>query len=127
MKNLTKTYVIHLGAILYEMLTGLPPFYTPNREDLFERIKFSTVKYPANLSLNVKNLLEGLFKKDPEQRLGGTVTDGRDIKAHPWFDGVDWDAYLKKKIKAQFKPVIRGDSDVSNFDPVFKILKFSFN
>ena len=100
------------------MLTGLPPFYTPKREELFERIKFSVLKYPTHLSLNVKNLLEGLFKKDPEKRLGGSITDGKDVKAHPWFDGVDWDAYLKKEIKPQFKPVIKGDSDVSNFDPV---------
>ena len=100
------------------MLTGLPPFYTPHREELFERIKFSTLKYPAHLSLNVKNLLEGLFKKDPEKRLGGSVDDAQAIKAHPWFSVVDWDAYLKKEIKAPFKPIIKGESDVSNFDLV---------
>lgn len=30
-----------LGAIIFEMLTGLPPFYSENRDELFERIKHS--------------------------------------------------------------------------------------
>ena len=29
-----------LGSLIYEMLTGLPPFYTQDREKLFEAIKF---------------------------------------------------------------------------------------
>jgi len=108
-----------LGAILYEMLTGLPPFYTPSREELFERIKFGALKYPSHLSPNSRNLLEGLFKKDPDKRLGGGIDDAKSIKAHPWFGGVDWEAYLKKELKAPFKPIIKGDSDISNFDPEF--------
>jgi len=28
------------GSIMFEMLTGLPPFYTSDREELFDRIKF---------------------------------------------------------------------------------------
>jgi len=38
------------GSILYEMLTGLPPFYTTDREELFDRIKFGTIKYPQHFS-----------------------------------------------------------------------------
>ena len=30
-----------IGAIMYEMLTGMSPFYTQNRNELFERIKYS--------------------------------------------------------------------------------------
>jgi len=108
-----------LGAILYEMLTGLPPFYTPNREELFERIKFSTLKYPSHLSPSAKSLLEGLFKKDPEKRLGGSLDDAKPIKTHPWFSGIDWDAIFMKEIKAPFVPVVKGESDVSNFDTEF--------
>lgn len=43
------------------MITGLPPFYTTNREELFERIKFGALKYPSNITPALKNLLEGLF------------------------------------------------------------------
>jgi protein-serine/threonine kinase len=40
------------------------------------------------------------------------------LKAHPFFDGIDWDALLKKEIPPPFKPVLKSESDVSNFDPV---------
>lgn len=108
-----------LGAILFEMLTGLPPFYTPNREELFKKIKFYTLRYPDFLSENAKNLLDGLFQKDPEKRLGGGARDAEEIKAHPWFAQVDWNAYLRKEIKAPFVPIIKTEMDVSNFDTEF--------
>ena len=34
-----------LGSILYEMLTGLPPFYSKDREKLFQTIKTGEVKF----------------------------------------------------------------------------------
>ena len=52
------------------MLTGLPPFYSQNREELFENIKFHALKYPPTLTPACKSLLEGLFHKNPEKRLG---------------------------------------------------------
>jgi len=107
------------GSIMFEMLTGLPPFYTSDREELFDRIKFGTIKYPEKFSPSVKDLLNGLFIKDPDKRLGSGVDGAKNIKTHPWFSGVNWDALLKKEIKPPFTPVVSGEFDVSNFDPEF--------
>lgn len=100
------------------MLTGLPPYYTSDREELFDRIKLSSVKYPSNFSPSVKDLLTGLFQKDPEMRLGSGPDGAKSIKSHAWFVGVDWEAFIRKEVRAPFVPVIRDDLDVSNFDPV---------
>jgi serum/glucocorticoid-regulated kinase 2 len=108
-----------VGCIIYELLTGLPPYYTSDREELFDRIKLSSVKYPSNFSTSVKDLLTGLFQKDPEKRLGSGPDGGKAIRNHPWFASVDWEGLLRKEVKGPFLPVIRDDLDVSNFDPEF--------
>ena len=108
-----------LGAIIYEMLTGLPPFYTANREELFERIKFCSLKYPYSISPQVRSLLEGLFQKNPEKRLGSGVDDAKSIKEHPWFSNVNWTALINKEIKPPFVPLIKSEMDITHFDPEF--------
>ena len=39
-----------LGSIIYEMLTGLPPFFHKEREKLFQNIREINVEYPGHLS-----------------------------------------------------------------------------
>merc|ERR1719487_2669676 len=46
-----------LGAIMYEMLTGLPPFYTQDREKLFRRIQAEELRYPSYIGAVTKHLL----------------------------------------------------------------------
>eukprot|EP00824_Muranothrix_gubernata_P020325 TRINITY_DN40660_c0_g1_i1.p1 TRINITY_DN40660_c0_g1~~TRINITY_DN40660_c0_g1_i1.p1 ORF type:complete len:370 (-),score=61.99 TRINITY_DN40660_c0_g1_i1:38-1147(-) len=108
-----------LGAIIFEMLTGLPPFYTKDREKLFYNIKFAELKYPNYVSAVCKDLLSKLFIKDPEQRAGGGANGASDIKQHPWFIKIDWEALENKGIKPPFKPNIAGESGTNCFDPEF--------
>jgi len=100
------------------MLVGIPPFYTSNRQELFERIKFAAPKYPPHLSKRAKDLLELLLKKDPAKRLGFNG-DAQVIKNHPWFEGVNWKALFLKQYEAPFVPKINNEVDLSNFDPEF--------
>lgn len=99
------------------MMAGIPPFYTNNRQELFERIKFAGPKYPSYLSTNAKNLLESLLKKDPAKRLGSKSSD--EVKSHPWFNGVNWEYLFHKKYDAPFVPIIKSELDLQNFDPEF--------
>ena len=107
-----------LGCIIYEMLVGIPPFYSNNRSELFEKIKFCSPKYPKYLSSETKDLLMKLLSKNPDQRLG-TVKGGEEIKSHPWFKIVNWDYLLNKKYDAPFKPKINGDLGLGNFSKEF--------
>lgn len=39
-----------LGVVIYEMLTGTPPYYANNKEELFENIKNSHLNIPSYVS-----------------------------------------------------------------------------
>lgn len=40
----------NLGMVTYEMLTGLPPWYTTNREKLFQAIRTAPLKFPMSVN-----------------------------------------------------------------------------
>jgi len=48
----------NLGMVLYEMLTGLPPWYTTDRQKLFDRIRSAPVKFPVNVSFAARSIIE---------------------------------------------------------------------
>ena len=101
------------------MLTGMPPFYAKDRDKLFKTIKTGSVKFPKYLSKEAVSLLEQLFIKDPDKRLGSGENGVNDIKNHPFFASIDWDAILEKKIKPPFTPKIRSEYDTRYIDPDF--------
>eukprot|EP01066_Platyproteum_vivax_P009782 Platyproteum_vivax@DN4329_c0_g1_i3.p1 len=108
-----------LGALIYEMLTGLPPFYTRDREKLFQDIRTADLRYPPFISPAAKSILQSLFQRDPNERLGGGPNDAEDLKAHAFFEGIDWDALVHRKVHAPYKPTLGSKMDVQYFDEEF--------
>ena len=101
------------------MLTGMPPFYSKEREKLFKNIKSGNLKLPVYLSKDSISILQGFFNHDPEKRLGSGKDGINEIKKHSFFKNIDWDAILNKKIKPPFIPRISSDSDTKYIDSEF--------
>lgn len=108
-----------LGALLYEMLTGLPPFYCRDRERLFEKIRKSELNYPRYLSSNAQKLLRGLLTRDPNKRLGSGAGDANDIKSDTFFGDINWESLTRGDLPPPWDPQIGGSLDTSQFDREF--------
>lgn len=99
------------GMVLYEMLTGLPPWYSYNQEEVVRGILGGDLDY-SSLQENARTLCQGLLERDPEKRFGAA-----EVMAHPFFRRVDWDKLREKRIASPFKPP--QGSECCNFDPQF--------
>jgi protein-serine/threonine kinase len=108
-----------LGALMYEMLTGLPPHYTRDRNKLFERIRRGELAYPSYITPMTKSLLQGLLCIDPNRRLGASARDGEEVKAHHFFSGIDWIAIQQRSATPPFKPIVSPNGDVKYFEREF--------
>jgi serum/glucocorticoid-regulated kinase 2 len=107
-----------LGVLLYEMMTGLPPFYDENVNTMYQRILMDPLIFPHDISGEAKSVMTGLLQRDPTRRLG--ANGGEEIKRHPFFAKyIDWNLLLQKKIQPAFKPSVESVLDVANFDPDF--------
>ncbi|KAI8927990.1 hypothetical protein BC831DRAFT_450572 [Entophlyctis helioformis] len=107
------------GVLVYEMLLGQSPFKGDDEEEIFEAIMQQEIVYPPTLPRDAVNLLQKLLTKDPARRLGGGKNDAMDVKQHPFFAGVDWDAMLRLEIPPPFRPTVKSPTDTSNFDEEF--------
>ncbi|GFT19125.1 ribosomal protein S6 kinase beta-1 [Nephila pilipes] len=108
-----------LGALMYDMLTGCPPFQGENRKKTIEKILKHKLAFPPYISEEAKDLIRKLMRRPVNQRLGSGPDDAEPIKKHPFFQIVNWDDLLAKKIEPPYKPKLISEDDVSQFDPKF--------
>ncbi|EZG79926.1 protein serine/threonine kinase catalytic domain protein [Gregarina niphandrodes] len=108
-----------LGSLIYEMLTGLPPFYSKDRDRLFHNIRSGDIKFPPHVSQQAQDLMKKLFVRDPDRRLGGSARDADEIKEHPFFKGIDWRKIETKQVTPPFQPQLDGEMDTQYFDREF--------
>jgi len=58
------------------------------------------------------------LNRNPKHRLGAQ-RDAAELKEHPFFSNIDWDALSLKQVTPPFKPVVESDESTNNFDPEF--------
>jgi hypothetical protein len=59
-----------------------------------------------------------LLNRVPANRLG-SKGDAAELKAHPFFNGIDWVALSRKEVTPPFKPSVESDESTACFDPEF--------
>lgn len=120
-----------LGVVLYEMLTGLPPFISLNKKLLGEKILNQQPRFISSISDDARDLIELLLNKDPNNR----PNQISEIKSHKFFSGLDWDQLLDTKLEIPVRPESTENLDyiskVSSheviFDPNFDYEDFEYS
>ena len=112
-----------MGCILFEFLYGYPPFHGETPDIVFENILTRKIDWPekgcAEVSEEAKDLMDRLMTIDPKKRLGSNMaetflTAGDEIRAHTWFNGINWKTLLEDE--AQFIPNPENPEDTEYFD-----------
>ena len=104
-----------LGVILFEMISGYAPFCSKKTNDVCYKVTHfkQYLKFPSKCQASdtCKDLIYKLVNNS-DVRLGKKGSS--EIKAHPFFKGINW---LKiKDMKPPFIPEIKSDYDVKYFD-----------
>jgi len=104
-----------VGTLIYEMLTGLPPFYTEDEENMYHKIMTSDLVIPPNFSPEVADIIKQFLQRDPKERLQET----QKIRSHPWFRDIDWAKLERCDVEPPFVPNVKSPDDVTNINEEF--------
>ena len=113
-----------IGAVLYEMISGTPPFYANEITVLFNKIKNCQVVLHHYFSEDLKDLMKKLLEKDPDKRFG--VFDKDEIKQHPFFKGIDWEKLEKKELNPPINFIKQKNKNDTIFGENKNIKKINF-
>ncbi|KAK1322930.1 Serine/threonine-protein kinase AtPK1/AtPK6 [Acorus calamus] len=103
-----------VGIILFEFITGIPPFADKLPELIFDNIlngKIPWPRVPDDMSYEARDLIDRLLVQEPDMRLGSKGAS--EVKEHAFFRGINWDTLALQK--AAFVPNPDSADDTSYF------------
>ena len=96
-----------LGVLIYEMVTGWPPFYADEPMKTYEKIVACAVSFPVYITRQLSDLVSKLLSTQPGRRLGNLKGGISDIMKHKWFGSFDWAGLDALTIPAPYVPTVR--------------------
>ncbi|KAJ3228238.1 camp-dependent protein kinase catalytic subunit [Clydaea vesicula] len=92
-----------LGVLIFELSSGKTPFGDDNSEKIYDNIQSGSIKWNSYIRDNCRDIVRSLLTLDYRARLG-TRGGGADIKAHPWFERVNWQKLEQRQFTPPFIP-----------------------
>jgi serum/glucocorticoid-regulated kinase 2 len=130
-----------LGSVIYEMLFGLPPFYSRDTSEMYDNILRRPLRMNYNVpaTLDARNIISKvifiynklmklffhflsffkLLHKEQQHRLGSSKADFAELRDHNWFLDINWDDLVEKRIPVPWIPDLDSTTDLKYIDPEF--------
>ncbi|KAL1960913.1 hypothetical protein VTO42DRAFT_5897 [Malbranchea cinnamomea] len=89
------------GCIIFQLLSGRPPFKAGNEYQTFQKIVALDYEFPRGFPPVARDLVERLLVLDPASRL-----QMEHIKNHAFFEGITWGRGLWKQKAPRLKPYV---------------------
>ncbi|XP_069991696.1 cGMP-dependent protein kinase 1 isoform X2 [Penaeus vannamei] len=107
-----------LGVLMFELLTGTPPFTGPDPMKTYNSILkgIDAVEFPRNITRTANALIKRLCRDNPAERLGYQRGGIKDIQKNKWFEGFYWEGLKNRTLTPPIVPNVRSVIDCSNFD-----------
>lgn len=81
------------GCIIYQMISGQPPFRGATEYLIFQKILNGECSFPDEFDTHAKDLVLKLLRFNPKERLGSEDSNENrylSIRSHPFFEGINW-------------------------------------
>jgi serine/threonine protein kinase len=86
------------------MLAGYPPFQDDDPMQIYRKIINVKPKYPDGFDSRLKSLTKHLLRRDLSKRFGNLKDGANDIKNHRFFEEINFEDLVMKKLKAPYVP-----------------------
>jgi len=106
------------GVLIFELLFGKTPFTGSDQITMFKRIVQVKYKFPPGHIITdaSQDIIQHLIVKNLANRLGCLANADYAVRENDFFQGIDTEKLLAKKIQAPWVPSIRDPFDTSHFD-----------
>eukprot|EP01080_Neovahlkampfia_damariscottae_P004609 gene4609-7991_t len=114
-----------LGCIIYQLYTSKYPFIGLSDYLIFQKIKERDLEFPSFIPDDAKDLIDKLLQVDPSKRIGAGPDGYKELKAHPFFNKIDWKNLINNNppelvdedLKEQIDRKIKQEEEKKNLPP----------